>query len=95
MEDKLSMDELRHHAMVDERRFLSQNRIQTLIKSEIQREQIKNALYSMSVWNTFQPKVINHILLLSGKSSDITIDELVRKTALSAKGKRRSVDKSP
>lgn len=45
----------------------------------------------MSVWNTFQPKVIDHIIgekkLYQGQGiggGDVTIDELVRKTAISA-----------
>jgi hypothetical protein len=43
----------------------------------------------MSVWNAFDPKIINHII---GKEKlpyegigggDVTVDELVRKTAIS------------
>ena len=47
--------------MVDERNLLKNIRIQTLVESEIERDSIKNALYQMSVWNTFDPKVIYHI----------------------------------
>lgn len=76
--------------MVEEREFLKSVRIKTLVESEIQRENIKNALYQMSVWNTFDPKVIYHII---GKEKhyegqgigggDLTVDELVRKAAIS------------
>ena len=54
-------------------------RVHTLVESEIQRESIKNALYQMSVWNTFDPKIIDHII---GKEKygkgEMTVDEIVR-----------------
>lgn len=44
----------------------------------------------MAVWNTFEPKVINHIIgkekLYEGQGiggGEHTVDELVRKTAIS------------
>lgn len=88
--DKLMSDEQRYKSMVEERNHLKDIRIKTLVESEIQREHIKNALYQMSVWNTFDPKIIYHII---GKEKhfegqglgggDLTVDEMVRKTAIS------------
>lgn len=44
----------------------------------------------MSVWNTFDPKIINHIIgkekVFAGQGiggGELTVDELVRKTAIS------------
>lgn len=44
----------------------------------------------MSVWNTFEPKVINHIIgrekYMSGKGiggGEMTVDEIVRQSAIS------------
>ena len=62
MQEKLEMDKLRHTAMVTERQNLKQIRVQALFESEIQREDIRNALYHMSVWNTFDPKIIQSIV---------------------------------
>lgn len=59
---KQDTEKQRYTAMVGERQNLKMIKTQTLVESEIQREHIKNALYQMSVWNTFEPKVINHII---------------------------------
>ena len=62
MVEKLEGDKLRYEAMTSERSHLKSVRVQTLVESEIQRENIRNALYQMSVWNTFDPKIIFHIM---------------------------------
>ncbi|CDW84944.1 UNKNOWN [Stylonychia lemnae] len=93
---KLDQDQSRYSALVDERNYLKEVRIKTLIESEIQRENIKNALYQMSVWNTFDPKIIFHIMgkerYYEGQGiggGDLTIEELVRKTAVSQQRQRK------
>jgi hypothetical protein len=81
--------------MVEERNYLKNMKIKTLVESEIQREHIKNAIYQMQVWNTFDPKIIYHIVgkekLYEGKGvggGDLTVDELVRKTAITQHRKK-------
>ena len=81
--------------MVGERNVLNTVRIKTLVNSEIQRQQIKNALYQMSVWNTFDPKIIHHIIGAEKSKkqgfgrSEISVEELVRVTAVSQQRKRK------
>jgi hypothetical protein len=45
LQDKLTLDERKFQALVEERNNLKNIRISTLVESEIQRDQIKNALY--------------------------------------------------
>ena len=89
---KMIMDEQKHRSMINERTNMNQIRTRTLVDAEIQREHIKNALYHMSVWNTFDPNIITHIITASSSNAIIqekTVDELVRKTAMSMSQKKR------
>ncbi len=46
----------------------------------------------MSVWNTFEPGIINHIVTSANSNaiiSDKTVDELVRKTAIREETRKR------
>jgi hypothetical protein len=94
---RLDQQQRRYQSMVEERQRMNAARIRTLVESEIQREHVKNALYQMAVWNTFDPKIIYHIIgqekQYEGQGmggTDLTIEELVRKTAISQSRARKN-----
>lgn len=45
LSNKLDQDKAKHEALIEERRVMSQLKMDNLVKSEIQRSNIKNALY--------------------------------------------------
>jgi hypothetical protein len=61
MREKLKTEDLKIEAMADQRSELKNIRKRALNEMERQRQDIKNALYHMTVWNSFSPKVVEKI----------------------------------
>lgn len=82
MRDKLLMEDLKIEAMSDQRSQLKQVRQKALSEMERQRQDIRNALYHMTVWNSFSPKIVEKICNQKVHSGNKpTIEEMVRKNA--------------
>jgi len=61
MREKLKMEDMKIEAMADQKNELKNVRKNALNEMERQRQDIKNALYHMTVWNSFSPKVVEKI----------------------------------
>lgn len=61
MRAKLAMEDMKIEAMAEQRNDLKNVRTQALSDMEKQRQDIKNALYHMTVWNSFSPVVVEKI----------------------------------
>lgn len=93
LRDKLELDEKRKQAMRDQRIDLKEVRMRALFSMERQRQEIRNALFQMSVWNTFDPNLVKQIFNQKhSKGGSQSIEELVRQTASRHKlNKRRQM----
>lgn len=79
MREKLSMEDMKIEAMADQRSHLKDVRKKALNDMERQRQDIRNALYHMTVWNSFSPKVVDKICSSKNKDrNQPTIEEMVR-----------------
>jgi hypothetical protein len=79
MREKLTNEDMKIEAMADQRAVLKNVRQKALSDMERQRQDIRNALYHMTVWNSFSPKVVQNICnqkAIGGKNP--TIEEMVR-----------------
>lgn len=96
MRQKLAMEDMKIEAMADQRNELKNVRTKALSDMEKQRQDIKNALYHMTVWNSFSPKVVEKICNSKNATKKQTIEEMVRVHAAKEnirkrhKGHRRS-----
>jgi len=61
MRHKLSMEDMKIEAMAEQRNQLKNVRTKALGDMERQRQDIKSALYHMTVWNSFSPKIVEKI----------------------------------
>ena len=61
MREKLMMEDIKIEAMADQRFKLKDVRKEALNEMERQRQDIKSALYYMTVWNSFNPTVVQKI----------------------------------
>jgi hypothetical protein len=61
MREKLVMEDMKIEAMAEQRCELKNVRTKALSDMEKQRQDIKTALYHMTVWNSFSPKVVEEI----------------------------------
>ena len=55
------MEDMKIEAMAEQRNELKSVRTKALSDMEKQRGDIKNALYHMTVWNSFSPNVVENI----------------------------------
>jgi len=67
MRQKLAMEDMKIEAMAEQRNGLKDVRTKALSDMEKQRQDIKNALYHMTVWNSFSPKVVEKIVNNKGR----------------------------
>ena len=87
---KIQEEGMRHNAMQEEKHHLKNVRMKALFDMEKQRGDVRNALYQMSVWNTYASDIVNTIFHAeSGVAPSSTIDELVRLKAIEAQRKRK------
>lgn len=78
MREKLAMEDVKIETMADQRDELKKVRKKALNEMERQRQDIKNALYHMTVWNSFSPKVVEKICNSKEVGKKYTIEEMVR-----------------
>lgn len=79
MREKLAMEDMKIEAMADQRNELKDVRKKALNEMERQRQDIKNALYHMTVWNSFSPKVVEKIWNAKASAANRpTVEEMVR-----------------
>lgn len=79
MRDKLFIEDLKIEAMADQRSQLKEVRQRALEDMERQRQDIRQALYHMTVWNSFSPRVVKTICDPKARMKEnVTIDEMVR-----------------
>lgn len=81
MRQKLQMEDVKIETMADQRAQLKNMRQKALSDMERQRQDIRNALYHMTVWNSFSPKVVKKICNQKHGAQKATIEEMVRKNA--------------
>jgi len=55
------MEDMKIEAMAEQRNQLKNVRTKALGDMERQRQDIKSALYHMTVWNSFSPKIVEKI----------------------------------
>lgn len=85
------MDDMKRDAMTSERQNMKAMRMKALFDMEKQRQDTRVALYQMSVWNTFNPKIVNSIYDSSRRSC--SIEEMVRVKA-STEHRRKKLGKT-
>lgn len=91
MREKLALEDMKIEAMAEQRNELKNVRKRALNDMERQRQDIQNALYHMTVWNSFSPKVVEKICNSKPDApKKRTIEEMVRVHAAKEHLKKRS-----
>ncbi|CAI2361509.1 unnamed protein product [Moneuplotes crassus] len=81
MRAKIALKDMKIEAMAEQKYDLKNVRTQALSDMEKQRQDIKNALYHMTVWNSFSPAIVNEICNSKKARKNRTIEEMVRVNA--------------
>ena len=85
LQEKLAIEDMRKQKMREQREKLTKIRMRELFKMERQRQDVKNALFQMSVWNTFDSQLVSDIFKERRQGGKPTIGEQVRKNCVSAR----------